>query len=72
MAAIKELSAKWLVDMSEYIADNLQFIVNGFRRAGIAHALDGEEPAESDRDNGNELAEVISDEEDIDDMEEIL
>ena len=71
MAAVKEMSAKWLVDMFEYVSDNPQFIVNGFRRAGITHALDDEQPAESDGDNGDESAEVISDE-DFDDMEEML
>ena len=35
MVAIKELSAKWLVGMSEYIADNCEWL-----------ALNGEEPAE--------------------------
>ena len=30
MAAIKERSAKWLVDMAEYIVDSPQFIVHGF------------------------------------------
>ena len=39
--AVKELSAKWLVEMADYISDNPQFIVNGFRRAGISEALDG-------------------------------
>ena len=72
MAAIKELSAKWLVDMSDYIADNPQFIVKGFQRAGISHALDSEEAAESDGDSEDELTEVISDDEvDIDDMNDV-
>lgn len=51
MAAIKELTAEWLVDMADYIADNPQFIVNGFLCAGIFNALDGEETCEeSDND----------------------
>ena len=29
------------MEMSDYISDNTQFIVNGFRRAGIYAALDG-------------------------------
>lgn len=41
MAVVKELSACWLVEMAQYIADNPQFIVNGFRRPGISSALDG-------------------------------
>ena len=40
MVSVKELSAKWLVEMSEYIANNPQFIVNGFRHSGISSALD--------------------------------
>ena len=35
LPALKEIGAKWLVDMASYISDNPQFIVNGFRRAGI-------------------------------------
>ena len=30
MPIMKEISAKWLVDMAEYIRDNHQIIVNGF------------------------------------------
>lgn len=47
----------------------------GFQRAGISHALDGEEAAESNGDNEDELTELISDDEvdinDMDDVEEI-
>ena len=43
MPILKELGAKWLVQMAEYFADNQQFIVNGFRRSG---ALDGLEESE--------------------------
>ena len=65
-AAIKERSAKWIVDMTEHIADNPQFIVYGFLRAGITYALDGEEGAESEGDSRDEPTEVIPDDEDID------
>ena len=41
MAVIKNVSAKWFVEMAEYIGDNPQFIVNGFAKAGICRALDG-------------------------------
>ena len=37
---LKELGAKWLVQMAEYFADNPHIIVNGFIRAGITSALD--------------------------------
>ena len=66
IAAIKERSAKWLVDIAEHIADNPQFIVHGFLRTGITYALDGEEAAEIEGDSGDEPTEVISDDEDID------
>ena len=41
MAVIKNVSAKWFVEMAEYIRNNPQFIVNGFGKAGICCALDG-------------------------------
>ena len=37
---LKELGAKWLVMMAQYIEDNPQFIVNGLIKAGISGALD--------------------------------
>lgn len=37
---LRELGAKWLVEMAEYFEENPQIIVNGFIRAGIAAALD--------------------------------
>ena len=37
---LKELGAKWLVQMAEYFADNPQIVINGFIRAGITSALD--------------------------------
>ena len=40
LPALKEIGAKWLVDMARYISDKPQFIVNGFIPAGIAGALD--------------------------------
>ena len=43
MGMVKEIGAKWLVDMANYIGENLQFIVNGFIHAGIAKALSGED-----------------------------
>ena len=38
---LKELGAKWMVQVAEYFADNPQIIVNGFIWAGITRALDG-------------------------------
>ena len=37
---MKELGAKWLTEMAEYLSANPQFVVNGFIRSGITHALD--------------------------------
>ena len=39
MGMVKEIGAKWLVDMVNYIGDNPQFIVNGFIHAEIAKAF---------------------------------
>ena len=45
-----------MVEMAQYFADNPQIIVNGFIKAGITGALDGEmdiqdEPENDDRDD---------------------
>ena len=63
LPSLKELGAKWLVEMAEYIANNPQFIVNGFVRAGISGALDGYESAE-------EVTEPESDNSESDDYSE--
>ena len=49
---MKELGAKWLVEMAEYIKDNQQFIRNGFRHAGILDALELNNEDNSSRENG--------------------
>ena len=41
MAVIKNISAKWFVEMAEYNGNNLQFIMNGFAKACIYQVLDG-------------------------------
>ena len=41
MPVLKELGAKWTVEMAEYFGENPQIVVNGFVKAGIAGALDG-------------------------------
>ena len=68
MPILKEVSAKWLVGMVEYITSNPQFIVNGFICCGISSAIDGvvdmgsasedsgtEEDLDSDFDDETEL-----------------
>lgn len=47
LPALKEVGAKWLVEMAEYISSNPQMIVNGFIRSGISGALDRAEDEES-------------------------
>ena len=45
-ATNRELGAKWLVEMAEYVANNPDFIVKGFLRAGISRDLDDTESDE--------------------------
>ena len=65
MAAIKELSAQWVVEMAEYIASNPQFVVNGFRRSGIPAALNRVDSEEED--SGEDSDNLSEDEDDSDD-----
>ena len=58
LPVLKELGAKWLVQMAVYFSDNPQIVVNGFVKAGITAALDGQE------DQQDELHEVEDDSED--------
>ena len=46
---LKELGAKWLVEMADYIMDNPQFIINGFLHAGISKVLDKKELLETEK-----------------------
>ena len=63
---LKELRAKWLTEMSQYISDNPLFITNGFIRAGITRVLDGIEHYDMSEDN-NESAGSNSESETEDD-----
>ena len=65
MGMVKEIGAKWLVDMAKYISDNPQFIVNGFIYAGIAKALNGEDIDDSSASEA--IATTTSEESDDDD-----
>lgn len=69
---MKELGAKWMVDMAQYLADNPWIIVNGFIKAGIIAALDGhmdiqDEPENDNSDDNNSNNELDSDQDDTDD-----
>ena len=64
---LKELGAKWLVQMAEYFQENPQIIVNGFLRAGIAGALDhasSDEESQEDTISDTESDFGVSEEED--------
>ena len=65
LGVLKELMAKWLVEMAEYFADNPLIIVNGFIRSGITGALDGdmEEQEESEVEDEEEESDVDSESE---------
>ncbi len=39
LGPLKELGAKWMVEMVEYISENPEFIINSFIKAGILAAL---------------------------------
>ena len=67
MGTMKELGAKWLVDMANYISDNPQFIVNSFIHAGIAKALNGEDIPVSDPSASEAIATTTSEESDDED-----
>ena len=44
-AVMKEVSAEWLTDLAEYMANNPQIVVNGFEKTGITAALSGNDMA---------------------------
>ena len=69
---LKELGAKWLVEMFQYISDNPQFIVNCFIRDGISTALDGyAHNGEYEDENPEEDSESDESESDYVDMNEM-
>jgi len=51
LPVLKELGAKWMVEMAEYFAENSQIIMNGFIRAGIAGVLDSQRDEQEERDS---------------------
>ena len=50
---LKQLGAKWMVDMSQYLAENPQIMVSGFIKAGIGEALDGHMDSEEEQQSDN-------------------
>ena len=69
LPALKEIGAKWLVDMADYISENPQFIVNGFIHSGITGALvglsetDSEDKQETDSEQDSDESEDESEDE---------
>ena len=61
LPVMKELGAKWMVEMSEYFAANPQIIVNGFVKAGITGALDRVNASEDQEEEDNMESETESD-----------
>ena len=54
MPMLKELGAKWMVEMATYFGEIPQIVVNGFVKAGIAGAFDGytdSRPEENERED---------------------
>ena len=52
---IRELCAKWIVEMTSYISDHPSIIVNGFICSGITGAIDGD-ACEEDVQDESELS----------------
>ena len=66
---LKELGAKWLVGMAEYLHEKPLFIVNEFIHSGITAAFDGENQSETLDDDPCRETEVYSDGFDSDDLD---
>ena len=60
LLVLKELGAKWLVEMADYFGKHPEIIVNGFIRARITEALSGkwDELEEEDRESDEEERET--------------
>lgn len=72
LPVLKELGARWMVEMAEYFNDNPQIIVNGFVKAGIAGAVDGhvdEQEGEQSDGRGETDSEVYESDGDCDLMD---
>ena len=70
LPAMRELGAKWLVEMADYICQNPQFITNGFLRAGISQALDQiEDEADEDEADDVNLDQLEYEDDNLDDNE---
>ena len=68
ISVVKEVEAKWMVEMFEYFQNNPQIIVNGFLRSGISAALDNES-IENEEEGGDDSEKSSGDESSGDDSE---
>ena len=57
---LKELGAKWMVEMAAYFGENPQFVVSGFVKAGIAAVLDGHIDCRPEEENVREVKVTVS------------
>ena len=60
MSVLKEVGAKWLVEMANYISANPQFIVNGFVCSGITGVLDRIEDTDTDDNQDDSMSDSAS------------
>ena len=56
LPALKELGAKWMVELADYFGENPQIVVNGYIKAEIhvVQALDGKGSQDSNSESGTE------------------
>ena len=59
LPALKELGAKWMVELADYFGENPQIVVNGFVKAGIVQALDGQGFQDSNSESGMHTRQTV-------------
>ena len=64
LTILKELMARWLVEMAEYLAENPLLVVKGFIKAGITGAIDGCFDQQDEESNAEHKVELDEEEED--------
>ena len=53
LPTLKVLGANWMAEVAQYFTDNPQTMVNGFIKAGITGALDGQLDIQDEPENDN-------------------
>ncbi len=69
LGSLKELGARWMIEMVDYIEENPDFIVNGFIKAGILSALNGKFPDDEAAVNSDDSEDDDSEDDDSEDDE---